>query len=93
MYNLSILFTLVILGVIFNNVVFAVNIYERKNKVNRKIEKYITKENIVKVLFFVSLITMIMFIFKEKLLELDFYYALLVLVLLIKFIIVKLYHL
>ena len=93
MYNLSILFTPVILDVIFNNVVFAVNIYERKNKVNRKIEKYITKENIVKVLFFVSLITMIMFIFKEKLLELDFYYALLVFALLIKFIIVKLYHL
>ena len=40
MYNLSILFTPVILDVIFNNVVFAVNIYERKNKVNRKIEKY-----------------------------------------------------
>lgn len=90
---MSILFTQVFLGGIFNNVVFAVNICERKNKMNRKIEKYMNKETIIKVLFFVSLLTIVIFIFKEKLLGLDFFYAFLILVLFIRFIIVKLYRL
>lgn len=60
---------------------------------NRKIEKYMNKETIIKVLFFVSLLTIVIFIFKEKLLGLDFFYAFLILVLFIRFIIVKLYRL